>query len=135
MTASAPAEDAPRADRGRELDLSGRLLEAAGMLVSTHAERAQREASDDAKRVLVGAALIGVAAALGLPIVLLVDVALAVMLVEESGLGLAPALAAVAAMNALLALLALGAGRSRLRAPVLKETRATLKRAARVLRG
>jgi hypothetical protein len=133
MSTTAPAEAAPRGER--DLDLSGRLFEAAGMLVSSHAERAQKEATDDAKRVMGGVVLIALAGALALPVVLLVDVALAVLLVENAGLGLASALGAVAASNALVALLALRAGKARLDAPVLKETRATIKRAAQVLRG
>ncbi|HTJ85025.1 MAG TPA: phage holin family protein [Polyangiaceae bacterium] len=135
MTASAPIEEAPRANGGRDLDLAGRVYGAFEVLVGAHAARAQREATDDAKRVVAGAILVALAAALMLPVVLLFDVAVAVVLVEKYEQDLALSLALVAVGNLVVALAALAAGRARLRAPVLKETRATLKRAAQALRG
>jgi len=135
VTPATPQEAASHAGGRRALDLSGRLFGAVELMVGAHAARARREASDDARRVIGGAALVAFAAALLVPVVLLFDVAVAVVLVEKFELDLAVALAVVALSNLVVGLGAFSRGRARLRAPVLKETRATLKQAALVLRG
>lgn len=113
----------------------GRLVSALELIASAHASRAREEAGKDASRVLGGVVLLLLAIFFCVPVVLLVDAALVLYLVERGTFSLPAALGAVAAGNALV-VLALGLrARSQLEAPVLVETRATLKRAAIVIRG
>ncbi len=114
---------------------SGRLLRAAEVLVSAHASRAKDEASRDVSRIGTGALLIVIALAFVFPALLLVNVA-AVFLVEARfGWGWPASATVVAAGDLVIALLALQVARAKLAAPVLVETRATLKRVASVVRG
>ncbi len=112
-----------------------RLVSAVELLASAHASRAREEAGKDLSRMLSGALLLLVAFFLLAPIVVLLDVAAALWAHEHYAWSLPASLGWVAATNAVLALLLVFVARGRLRSPVLVETRATLKRAALVLRG
>ncbi len=112
-----------------------RLLRAAELLASAHASRAKDEAARDASRLLGGAMLLGVAVALAALAVLLLDAAAVLLVHERTSVGLAGSCAVVAACNALLALGVALVARGKLAAPLLRETRATLRRAVTVIRG
>jgi len=113
----------------------GRLFGAVELIASAHASRARDEAGRDLSRIGSGAALVVVATFFFVPTLLLVDVAVALLLRDRAGLALYAALLSVAGANAAIALGALLVARARLASPVLVETRATIKRAALVIRG
>jgi hypothetical protein len=114
---------------------SARLLRAAELLVSAHASRARDEASRDLSRIGSGAVLLVAAIALAAPALLLLDLALVLVVEQKMRWGFPASCAFVAVVDLVLAVGAAFAARSRLMAPVLVETRSTLKRAAVVLRG
>jgi hypothetical protein len=105
------------------------------LVASAHASRAKDEASRDLSRVAIGTVLFCLALVFALAAALLVDAAAAIELAERLEWPMPAALAAVAGANLAVGL-ALGLlARARLRSPVMVETRATLKRAAMVIRG
>lgn len=112
-----------------------RLVRALEVLLSAHASRARDEASRDISRIGAGAVLLVLALALVAPALLLLDLAAVLVIEEHLRWGWAASCVAVAALDVALAGLALAAARARLGAPVLVETRSTLKRAALVIRG
>lgn len=123
--------DDPLADAGP----SARLLRAAELLLSAHASRARDEASRDLSRVGAGAVLLVAAVALAAPALLLLDLALVLVVEQKMRWGFPASCAFVAFVDLALAAAAALAARSRLVAPLMVETRSTLKRAAIVLRG
>lgn len=112
-----------------------RAFAAFELLASAHASRAKDEAGRDLSRIGTGAVLLVVGALFLMFTLLLADVLAVVLLVERAKLALTMAVLAVAGVNLALALVCLVIGRARLKKPVLVETRATLKRAAIVMRG
>lgn len=126
-------------ERGaEELGGSGtiaRLVNALELIGSAHASRARDEAKRDASRLVSGLLLGLVAVLLVIPAVAVADVAAALALAARGVLSLPSALAAAAAIDALVVVALVLAARARFTSPVLVETRATLKRAALVLRG
>ena len=113
----------------------GRLVGAVELVAVAHAKRAKEEVGRDLGRLVVGAVLLVGALALLLPIVVLLDIAVSLYLAQRAAMSLPAALAWVAAGNGVMACILGLLARSRLAHPVLVETRATLKRAAIVLRG
>ena len=113
----------------------GRLVRAVELIASAHASRAREEAGKDLSRMASGGLLLLLGLLLFVPIVALLDVALSLLIADRAPMSLALSLACVAGGNALVALVLGLTARSRLSSPVLVETRATLKRAAIVLRG
>jgi uncharacterized membrane protein YqjE len=118
-----------------EAGASSRLVRAAEMLASTHAARARDEASRDLARLGSGVLLLGLAVALAALALLMLDVAAVLFLDARLGLGLGPSAALVAAFDAVLAVMVGLVARARLSAPVMRETRNTIKRAVAVIRG
>ncbi len=112
-----------------------RAFAAVELLASAHASRAKDEAGRDLSRVGSGAVLLAVGALLLMFTLLLADVLLVLLLIERAQLAPYMAVLAVAGVNLALALVCLLLGRARLKKPVMVETRATLKRAAIVMRG
>jgi hypothetical protein len=113
-------------DRPRRSDGS-RLFGVASSLLRVHFEIAEREVQADQKRLTHGVAFLGVAFFL-LLLTLLVAQALLVIGLREAGIELLWALAITAGADALLGLVCLLVGRRLLRAPVLPQTRALLRR-------
>lgn len=112
-----------------------RLVRAVELLLSAHASRAREEASKDLSRMLSGALLLLAALFFLALVVPLADVAASLLVHDRYGWSLPASLGWVASANVLVALLLAFVARGRLSTPVLVETRATLKRAAIVLRG
>jgi hypothetical protein len=112
-----------------------RAFAAVELLASAHASRAKDEAGRDLSRIGSGAVLLAAGALFLMFTLLLADVLAVVLLVERAHLALTMAVLAVAGVNLALGLVCLLIGRARLKKPVLVETRATLKRAAIVMRG
>ena len=112
-----------------------RAFAAVELLASAHASRAKDEAGRDLSRVGSGAVLLAVGALLLMFTLLLADVLLVLLLIERAQLAPYMAVLAVAGVNLALALVCLLLGRARLKKPVMVETRATLKRAAIMMRG
>lgn len=104
-----------------------RLFGVASSLLRIHYEIAEREAQADQKRLVRGAAFLGIAFFL-LLLTLLVAQALLVLTLREAGLKLLWALVVTAAADLLLGLSCLLVGRALLKAPVLPQTRALLRR-------
>ncbi|MFO0550024.1 MAG: phage holin family protein [Polyangiaceae bacterium] len=131
----------PRADNDDELaenaerGMVDRLVRALELLASAHAARAKAEANADFKRIITGVVLWVVALIIAAPIILLLDAAASMALTAKLGWPLPLSLLAVVAANTVIAVILFYAGRAKLRAPILPETRETLKRAAVVLRG
>lgn len=133
MSADDAIEQGPETEARSDGALS-RILDAAELLASAHASRAKDEASRDVSRIVSGLVLVVAAILVVAPAVLLLDVALVFLLQEKTGWGFAASSAAVAGANLLVAF-GLGlTARSKFSKPVMLETRATLRRAARVLR-
>jgi len=133
-----PNDEASESDESRDSVSAGtasRLVRAVELIASAHASRARDEAAKDLSRMASGGVLLVLALVLVVPIVVLFDVAAALALFERGALSLPLALATVAMINVLIAISMGLLARSRLSSPVLVETRATLKRAAIVLRG
>lgn len=122
-------------DRASDSGALARLYGAVELIASAHASRAKEEASRDLSRLAAGAVLIALAVALVMPALFLASLAAVLVLEQSSGLGFPTSAAVVACADIVLALAIAVAGRARLAAPVMQETRATLKRAATVLRG
>ena len=112
-----------------------RAFAAVELLASAHASRAKDEAGRDLSRIGSGAILLVAGALFSMFALLFADVLGVVLLVERAHLALPMAVLAVAGANLALGLVCLLVGRARLKQPVLVETRATLKRAAIVMRG
>ena len=112
-----------------------RAFAAVELLASAHASRAKDEAGRDLSRIGSGAVLLAVGALLLMFTLLLADVLLVLLLIERAQLAPYMAVLAVAGVNLALTLVCLLLGRARLKKPVMVETRATLKRAAIVMRG
>lgn len=129
------AECAQERDGNVSVGAIERLVRALEVLLSAHASRARDEASRDISRIGAGAVLLVLALALVAPALLLLDLAAVLVIQEHLRWGWAASCVAVAALDVVLAGLALTAARARLAAPVLVETRSTLKRAALVIRG
>lgn len=131
---SEPTED-NNSDDTVDMSASTRLVRAAELLLSAHASRARDEASRDLSRIGGGAVLLVAAVALAAPALLLLDLALVLVVEDHVRWGFPASCAFVALVDLVLAVAAAYAARARLTAPVLVETRSTLKRAAVVLRG
>jgi hypothetical protein len=129
------AERAQEHDGSVSLGAIERLVRALEVLLSAHASRARDEASRDISRIGAGAVLLVLALALVAPALLLLDLAAVLVVQEHLRWGWAESCLVVAVLDVVLAGLALMAARARLAAPVLVETRSTLKRAALVIRG
>ncbi|MBL9026154.1 MAG: phage holin family protein [Myxococcales bacterium] len=129
------AERAQERDGNVSVGAIERLVRALEVLLSAHASRARDEASRDISRIGAGAVLLVLALALVAPALLLLDLAAVLVIQEHLRWGWAASCVAVAALDVVVAGLALTAARARLAAPVLVETRSTLKRAALVIRG
>jgi hypothetical protein len=112
-----------------------RAFAAVELLASAHASRAKDEAGRDLSRIGSGALLLVVGALFLMFTLLLADVLAVLLLVERARLAAYMAVLAVAGVNLTLGLASLLIGRARLKKPVMVETRATLKRAAIVMRG
>lgn len=112
-----------------------RAIAAVELIASAHASRAKDEAGRDLSRIGSGAVLLAVGALFAVFTLFLADAIAVVLLYERARLPLYAALLAVAGSNLAIGLACLLIGRARLKAPVLVETRATLKRAALVVRG
>lgn len=96
---------------------------ALGTMAGLHLQYAQREAANDAGRVLSGV-LVGVFGALLLAVaVVMSHVALVVYLLQATQLGLLGSVLAVGAGDLGLGLVLLSTARARLKRPVLKQTR------------
>ena len=119
----------------RSEGVTTRLFGAVELIASAHASRAKEEATRDVSRIASGALLIALAVALVMPALFLASLAAVLLLEDQARLGFPTSAAVVACIDLVLALAIASAGRARLTAPVLQETRATLKRAATVLRG
>ncbi|MEZ4294017.1 MAG: phage holin family protein [Polyangiaceae bacterium] len=131
--AEAATADSPAASS--ETGMLVRAYRAFELLFSVHARLAQKEASEDARRIVTGIILAVLAFSL-LSFALILGHAAAVMAVEHRfHLGYPASIGAVAGADIALALLLLLLARARLSAPVLPETRAMVKKAAAVLKG
>ncbi len=124
-----------RPARDADAGMATRMLGAVELIASAHASRARDEASRDLSRIVSGAALLALAFVLFLPALFLANVAAVLAVEARWAPGLASSAGIVAAADVAIALLVALAGRARLAAPVMQETRATLKRAVAVLRG
>jgi uncharacterized membrane protein YqjE len=109
-----------------------RLTGIATSLLGIHVEIARREAERDQQRLIGGVVALGLGASLLLLSLLVVQV-LCVFLLRAAGLTFPGALGVLALSDALFGLVCLIVGRSRLRGPVLPETRAMLRRTFRAL--
>lgn len=106
---------------------SSRLFGVASSLLRIHYEIAEREAQADQKRLVRGVAFFAVAFFL-LLLTLLVAQALLVLGLRDAGIKLLWALVITAGADLFLGLICLLVGRSLLKAPVLPQTRALLRR-------
>lgn len=120
------AEPKPRPRTGR------RLLGVAYSLLQIHVEIAQREVERDQQRLARGLLFMALAVFL-LFLTLIVAQALGVGLLHAVGLSWTWSLAGVAGADLIFCLLLFWLGRRALRAPVLPETRALLRRTATAL--
>lgn len=111
---------------------AGRLFGIARGLLQIHVDIAKREAAADQARLVRGVVFLTLALFL-LLLVLLVGQALGAWLLHAAGLSWTWALAGVAGGDLILSLLLFALGRRALRAPVLPETRALLRRTAAAL--
>lgn len=111
---------------------AGRLFGIARGLLQIHVDIAKREAAADQARLARGLVLLTLALFL-LLLVLFVGQALGAWLLHAAGLSWTWALAGVAGGDLILSLLLFVLGRRALRAPVLPETRALLRRTAAAL--
>jgi hypothetical protein len=125
----------PAAELPEGAGTSSRLLRAAEVLVSAHASRAKDEAARDASRIGTGAVLIVIALGFVFPALFLLNVAVVFLVEARFAWGFPASATAVAAGDLIVALVVLQLARAKLAAPVLVETRATLKRVASVVRG
>jgi hypothetical protein len=116
-------DDAPPRSRSN----SSRLFGVAGSLLRIHYEIAEREAQADQKRLVRGVVCFAIAFFL-LLLTLLVAQALLVITLRELGVKLLWALVITAGADALFGLSFLLLGRRMLKAPVLPQTRALLRR-------
>ncbi len=115
--------------------LSTRLLKAGETLLHAHAEHAKEEARRDMSRIISGVVLV-LAAVLVVSFALLAVQVVAVLALHEfARLPWFHAVLALIGIDVVLAGLLALVGRSRLKRPVLSETRKTLKQAYVVLRG
>lgn len=128
-------EDVNETQRQVDEGTLSRAFAAVELLASAHASRAKDEAGRDLSRIGTGAVLLVIGALFLMFTLLLADVLAVLVLVERAHLATYMAVLAVAGANLVLGLSCLLIGRARLKAPVLVETRATLKRAAIVMRG
>lgn len=112
-----------------------RMARAIELVASAHAARAKEEAGKDLSRIISGIVLLGLALFFVVPVVILLDAAGALYLTGHWQLTLPASLLTVAGVNVAIACVVALVARSRLAPPVMVETRATLKRAAIVLRG
>jgi hypothetical protein len=104
-----------------------RVLRAGYSLLRIHFEIAQHEAARDQQRMLRGMFCLGVAAVF-LVLLLFSGQALVVALLRDAGLKLSFALLAVVLVDVIFGLLLFVVGRRALRAPMLPQTRAVLRR-------
>lgn len=111
-----------------------RIVRVAQALIKSHVHLARAEIGRDANRLLVGVCLLGVAAFFAGVVVLLLEVAMVGLLRELSGASLPACLLIAAAINGVVATGAALMGRARLKAPVLRETRAMLAATATALK-
>ena len=111
-----------------------RIVRVGQALIKSHAHLARAEIGRDANRMLVGVCLLAVAAFFGAIVVLLLEVAMVWLLRELSGASLPACLLIAAGINGVVAVGAALVGRARLRAPVLRETRAMLAATATALK-
>lgn len=120
---------------GGDTGLLVRGYRAFELLFSVHAKLAQREATEDLRRIVLALVVAAVALAL-LGFALILGHAAAVLAVERRfQWGYPASIGAVAGADVLVALVLLLRTRAQLSAPVLPETRAMVKKAASVLRG
>lgn len=115
--------------------LTMRLLKAGETLLHAHAEHAKEEARRDLGRIVSGVVLVATAALVVALALLALQVLAVLALREHAGLAWLHAVGVLAVADLVLALLLGLVGRARLRRPVLRETRKTLKQAIVVLRG
>jgi hypothetical protein len=111
-----------------------RIVRVVQALIKSHAHLAREELGRDANRLLAGLCFLAVAAFFAGVVVLLLEVALVSVLRELSGASLFRCLVAAAGINSVVAVGAALLGRARLRAPVLRETRAMLAATATALK-
>lgn len=114
-------DDRPRRSNG------SRLFSVASSLLRIHYEIAEREAQIDQKRLIRAIVFFGVAFFL-LLLTLLVAQALLVIGLREAGIKLLWALVITAGADAFVGLICLLVGRSLMKAPVMPQTRALLRR-------
>lgn len=110
-------------DRG---SVSG-LVRALGTVLGVHVQYAQREAKNDVGRIFGGVVILAVATLFVLFAVLFGHVALAYYLAAATKLDMMGAIGVTAAGDLALAVLLLLIARSRLKKPVLQQTRSLVK--------
>ncbi len=106
---------------------TSRILRAGYSLVRIHLDIAQNEAARDQQRMLRGLVCLGVAGVF-LVLLLISGQALVVALLRDAGVKLSFALLAVVLADVIFGLLLFALGRRALRAPVLPQTRAVIRR-------
>lgn len=115
-------------------DIGARALKMVGTLFGLHLEYAQREAAKDASRLAAGLALLVAAAAVAGAGAIVLSAAAIVALEQYTQLSWLGAILVVGAADAGLAMMLALVGRSRFKAPIMKETRGLVKRTVSSLR-
>ena len=105
-----------------------RILRALGALLGVHVEYARREAATDIGRMVSGVALLAVGVLLLLVAVALLHVAAVLYVEEQTQLNLWGSVLSVGGADVLLALLLMLVGRSRLKRPILVQTRSLVRK-------
>jgi hypothetical protein len=109
-------------------DIPFRLLKVVSKFLGVHLEYAQREAARDASRLAGGLVLLVCAAAIAGAGAIVLSAAAIVALAQYTRLDWLGAILVVGAADAALAVLLGLAGKSRFKAPIMKETRGLVKR-------
>jgi len=99
-----------------------------GALLGVHVEYARREAATDIGRMVSGVALLAVGVLLLLVAVALLHVAAVLYVEEQTQLNLWGSVLSVGGADVLLALLLMLVGRSRLKRPILVQTRSLVRK-------
>jgi hypothetical protein len=110
----------------KETGIAAGLLRALGTMLGLHIQFAQREVANDLGRLLTGVVLLAIGGVLAVFGLLWAELALVDYLTTH--LGHLRAVLAVAGGDLLIGLMLLMRGRARLRKPILKETRALVRR-------
>lgn len=131
MAEGEPSGDASTA----ESSILMRAVRALELLFSAHATIARLEARNDLARILSGLFLAGAALAMLAIAVVLGHVVAAIALEARLECGYPTSIGAIAGADLVIAAVFFLGARARLQAPVLVETRATMKKAVSTLRG